>query len=413
MGIRRIFEALFILIAIAGCKKTTYTGCQSNADCYSGYVCYNGKCVECGTDADCGSGYSCFNYKCEKQNTEPIANAGSDISAYVGERVYLNGCYSEDADGDKLSYVWQQKSGPLVTLENYNTCLANFIAQQEGSLEFKLRVCDAKNACSEDSALVTITKQITQNNNRPVALAPSKLPEGFDEDCYNDYRNKAYGVDEISIGPGCPSYYLDALAGICKESRYDLHNNLKAEEEPIIWLVGQASDADGDALSYRWEQIEGPTTAIIYYPNSISTQVAFPNAVSGNYVFRFRVDDGKDYDYAYTKVYIRNNLRPVARDWATEEDCTATYQCTLPSINLSYDPDGEGGFRTGIIKCEFDFGDGSPHYIETQDNAPDGKFDCQTQHTYTSPGYYNFTITVTDNNGSVDQFSVDVNVSPP
>jgi hypothetical protein len=355
MGIKRIFEALFILIAIAGCIKTTYTGCQSNADCYSGYVCYNGKCVECGTDADCGSGYSCFNYKCEKQNTAPIANAGSDISAYVGEKVYLNGCYSEDADGDKLSYVWQQKSGPLVTLENYNTCLANFIAQQEGSLEFKLRVCDPKNACSEDSVLVTITKQITQNNNRPVALAPSELPKGFDEDCYNDYRNKAYGVSwfDVCINGICETVYNNSLAGICKETSYNLHNNLKAEEEPIIWLVGQASDADGDALSYRWEQIEGPTTAIIYYPNAISTQVAFPNAVSGNYVFRFRVDDGKDYDYAYTTVYIRNNLRPVAN--GANVVCSPGQSCSIPPINLSYDADGKGGFRTGIVKCEFDF----------------------------------------------------------
>jgi Cys-rich repeat protein len=401
MGIRRIFEALFILIAIAGCKKTTYTGCQSNADCYSGYVCFNGKCVECGTDADCGSGYSCFNYKCEKQNTAPVANAGSDISAYVGEKVYLNGCYSEDADGDKLSYVWQKVSGPSITLNNDTTCLANFVAQQEGSLEFKLRVCDSKNACSEDSVLVNIVKQITQNNNRPVALAPSELPKGFDEDCYNDYRNKAYGVT-WEILPGYGYHYNDELAGICKESRYDLHNNLKAEEEPIIWLVGEARDADGDALSYRWEQIEGPTSALIFYPNAISTQVAFPNAVSGNYIFRFRVDDGKDYDYAYTKVYIRNNLRPVVNG-STAETCLPNSPCTLPSINLSYDPDGKGGFRTGILKCEFDFGDGSPHYIESQDNAPDGKFDCQTQHIYTSSGYYYYTITATDNNGNIDQ----------
>jgi len=350
-----------------------------------------------------GQLYICQDNKFQlKQNTAPVANAGPDISAYVGEKVYLNGCYSEDADGDKLSYVWQKVSGPSITLNNDTTCLANFIAQQEGSLEFKLRVCDAKNACSEDSVLVNITKQITQNNNRPVALAPSKLPEGFDEECYNDYRNKAYGVS-INDNCDCKLDYNESLIGICKETSYNLHNNLKAEEEPIIWLVGQASDADGDALSYRWEQIEGPTSALIFYPNSISTQVAFPNAVSGNYVFRFRVDDGKDYDYAYTKVYIRNNLRPVANGGG-DPGCLAGYSCEIPAINLSYDADGKGGFRTGIIKCEIDFGDGSPHYIETQDNAPDGKFDCQTQHTYTSSNLYHYTITVTDNNGSTDQF---------
>jgi len=68
---------------------------------------------------------------------------------------------------------------------------------------------------------------------------------------------------------------MNQLAGICKESRYDLHNNLKAEEEPIIWLVGEASDADGDALSYRWEQIEGPTSALIFYPKPLAHKWPF------------------------------------------------------------------------------------------------------------------------------------------
>jgi hypothetical protein len=231
-------------------SSAVFVGCKDNANNSNNNN--NNSCEN-------GQLYICQDNKFQlKQNTAPVANAGTDISAYVGEKVYLNGCYSEDADGDKLSYVWQQKSGPLVTLENYNKCLANFIAQQEGSLEFKLRVCDAKNACSEDSVLVTITKQITQNNNRPVAFAPSELPKGFDEDCYNDYRNKAYGVIMEILSYCTREVYNESLIGICKESRYDLHNNLKAEEEPIIWLVGEASDADGDALSYRWEQIEGP-----------------------------------------------------------------------------------------------------------------------------------------------------------
>jgi hypothetical protein len=388
------YAALLSSAVLAGCKDNSNGNSNNNDNSNS---CENGQL------------YICQDNKFQlKQNTAPVANAGPDISAYVGEKVYLNGCYSEDADGDKLSYVWQQKSGPLVTLENYDKCLANFIAQQEGSLEFKLRVCDSKNACSEDSVLVNITKQITQNNNRPIALAPSELPKGFDEDCYNDYRNKAYGVSYTWVGY---PIYNDYLIGICKESRYDLHNNLKAEEEPIIWLVGEASDADGDALSYRWEQIEGPTTALIFYPNSISTQVAFPNAISGNYVFRFRVDDGKDYDYAYTKVYIRNNLRPVADGWG-DPGCLAGISCIIPSINLSYDPDGKGGFRTGIVKCDFNFGDGQG-YSESQDNAPDGKFDCATRHTYASTGYYNLTITVTDNNASTGQWTLRIIVDPP
>jgi Tol biopolymer transport system component len=59
----------------------------------------------------------------------------------------------------------------------------------------------------------------------------------------------------------------------------------------------------------------------------------------------------------------------------------------------SYDLDGQ------IVKYQFDFGDGSS-YTETPDNAPDGKFDGITTHSYDSEGKYNISLIVTDNQGA-------------
>ena len=39
-------------------------------------------------------------------NRPPVAEAGQDISANVGEYVHLDGTGSHDPDGDELSYSW-------------------------------------------------------------------------------------------------------------------------------------------------------------------------------------------------------------------------------------------------------------------------------------------------------------------
>jgi len=92
------YAALLSSAVLVGCKDNSNGNSNNNDNSNS---CENGQL------------YICQDNKFQlKQNTAPVANAGNDVSAYVGEKVYLNGCYSEDADGDKLSYVWQQKSGP-------------------------------------------------------------------------------------------------------------------------------------------------------------------------------------------------------------------------------------------------------------------------------------------------------------
>lgn len=92
-------------------------------------------------------------------NTPPIANAGSDQTTTGGLNVYLNGTGSSDAEGPIASYLWQQTSGPAVTLTGATTATPSFSAPRVTTstvLTFNLTVTDGSGATSTDSVAVTV-----------------------------------------------------------------------------------------------------------------------------------------------------------------------------------------------------------------------------------------------------------------
>jgi beta-glucosidase len=61
-----------------------------------------------------------------------------------------------------------------------------------------------------------------------------------------------------------------------------------------------STDADNDALTYKWEQIAGPSAVTI---NNATTSLARATGLkAGDYYFKLTVDDGKDVDFDIVKV---------------------------------------------------------------------------------------------------------------
>ena len=68
-----------------------------------------------------------------------------------------------------------------------------------------------------------------------------------------------------------------------------------------ITLNGSSStDIDNDPLTYKWEQIAGPSMSVISNLNSVINKLT--NLKKGDYYFKLTVDDGKDADYDIVKV---------------------------------------------------------------------------------------------------------------
>lgn len=175
-------------------------------------------------------------------NAGPTANAGSGASVRGGVTVPLNGTGSTDGDGDTLTYAWTQISGPAVTIANPTNANASFTAPiglaASQQLRFRLTVSDGVDSATADVDYTVLP------NNPPLANA---------------------GPDQGPINTG-----------------------------QTVTLNGNASsDPDGNAITFQWTQVSGPTVTLIN-PTSASPSFVAPT-VQGtqNLVFQLVVNDGQ------------------------------------------------------------------------------------------------------------------------
>jgi MYXO-CTERM domain-containing protein len=169
-------------------------------------------------------------------NHIPVANAGADMQAKVGDTVTLDGSASSDADGDTLTYSWRQVSGAMVTMSAQNVAKPTFVASAQGTFVFGLIVNDSKIDSEEDTVTVTVGGA----NQAPVAVVQSPLT--------------AYVNDTVT-------------------------------------LDGSAShDPNGDTLTYTWSQTSGDPMTLTDDKKNVATFVA---EKAGDFEFKLTVSDGK------------------------------------------------------------------------------------------------------------------------
>ena len=95
----------------------------------------------------------------ESNNNEPIADAGTDLEVFQGENVELDGSDSYDTDGDEITYLWSQISGPQITLANSDSATPTFMSPDGDSdmtLAFELVVSDGISTSQPSSMTVLV-----------------------------------------------------------------------------------------------------------------------------------------------------------------------------------------------------------------------------------------------------------------
>ncbi|UBO74946.1 glycosyl hydrolase family 18 protein [Aeromonas rivuli] len=186
-------------------------------------------------------------------NKPPIANAGKDLGVTGPASVTLDGSASRDPEGSAIGYAWVQVSGPAVQLAGANQAQASFNLDgvtQDVNLVFELTVTDADGLKAKDQTVVT-----------------NKAPQ----------PNLA------------PTVTLPATANV--------------ESGKQVSIQAQASDPNGDTLSYQWTVPAGLT---VTGQNSATLVVTGPavDAATG-YDLSVTVTDGALDAQASTRLTVK------------------------------------------------------------------------------------------------------------
>ncbi|NBT39198.1 MAG: autotransporter domain-containing protein [Alphaproteobacteria bacterium] len=332
-------------------------------------------------------------------NRLPIADAGQNQTVEMGTVVTLDGTESFDRDGQDLSYNWSQVSGSHVVLSDHTLAQPTFTApmltadQQDQEVVFRLVVNDGVGDSGQSFVVVTVQGSSTTNQ-MPVAdpglsiIANSGALISLDGSASFGFGQEAllYNWSQIS-GPTVvlsnpssdkPTFVAPSLKR--DESNESILFSLVVQDElgssepkfvdvtvvaprnrvPIadagvnkttisgysIVLDGSRStDADGDVLTYNWEQVLGADVSLSN-PKSATpifeTPVLHIGDLNQTFAFDLTVDDGFELSQpsrVFVTVEAPQNMIPFA-DAGADQRVVSGSTVVLTGGN-SYDPNGQ------------------------------------------------------------------------
>ncbi|MBR9726596.1 glycosyl hydrolase family 18 protein [Shewanella intestini] len=209
-------------------------------------------------------------------NKAPIAQVGADQDVNGPATVTLNGGLSRDPEGLALTYLWQQTSGPSVSLVDATLVQASFnvdAATTDTQYRFTLTVTDPEGLT--DSATTTVTNLAPQDNRAPsvsvvstasvnagqniVIAATASDPDG-DSLVYNwslPTGISATGADTDSVLVSAPNVSVDTqytLTVVVSDGAYDAQAQVNLTVIAPVVVEG-CENSDPDATNHSaWEQ---------------------------------------------------------------------------------------------------------------------------------------------------------------
>ena len=354
-------------------------------------------------------------------NQAPVAVAEATPTSGVAPlAVNFTGSNSTD-DGTIVTYAWDFQDGGTSSEAD-----PQYTFNTAGNYDVTLTVTDDGGLTDTDT--ITIVVSDPSGNEPPVALAEATPVSGTvplevaftGSNSTDDGTIVTYAWDFQDGGTSdqadpvytfnTPGEYVVSLTVTDDEGLTDTDTILievfSSDEDPIVdagedvtltlpdnsvVLAGTASDPDGgDIVSYQWV-FDGPGTPTL--SGADTAELTVSDLVEGTYIFTLTVidDDGQTASDSVVVTVLSGTGNPVAVAEATPESGTAPLDVAFTGSNST--DDGT------IVSYSWDFGDGN-----TSDVA-------DPQHTYTNPGTYQVSLTVTDDSGLTDTATLTIVVS--
>lgn len=220
-------------------------------------------------------------------NVPPVAEAGTNIAALLGDIVTLDGSGSSDANGDQISFRWffvSIPAGSSAVLVNNGSVTPTFQTDRAGDYVVRLTVNDG--------------------------LADSE----------NDYVT-------VSVGNSAPVA--------------DAGPDQSGSTESYVYLDGSNShDLDNDTLSYRWNMLSRPAGSTAQLIDPYSANPRFFLDVQGDYIVQLIVNDGTVESEPDRVIVTVGNLKPIARAQFDQTGQLFTGDTVTLDGTGSFDPDG-------------------------------------------------------------------------
>ncbi|MDS4041712.1 MAG: PKD domain-containing protein, partial [Candidatus Competibacter sp.] len=266
-------------------------------------------------------------------NSKPVANAGPDRSARVGDTVTLDGSGSSDVDGDAITYVWTLiglPDGSAAALNAPTTFKPTLSLDRPGTYVAQLIVRDGQadsdpdtvtvstentapvaNAGPDQSARVESTVTLdgsgsTDADGNPLTYRWSWLdyPVGSGATLSDPAAVKpSFGVDkagaytaQLIVNDGTVDSDPDTTTVSTENSRpvANAGPDMAAFVDDPVTLDGDgSSDPDGNSLVYKWALSTRPTGSTAVLRNATAPQAEFTPDVAGDYVAQLIVSDGQ------------------------------------------------------------------------------------------------------------------------
>lgn len=141
----------------------------------------------------------------------PVADAGTDIEAFVESTVTLDGTGSEDPDGGVLTYNWeltQVPAGSDAVMSSATSANANFTPEVPGNYTARLTVEDEDGNTDDDEVLITVEEDGAPGA-ETIIVDEDINSDTVWEDIFNDPNRADYRIEAnidvnalLSIAPG-------------------------------------------------------------------------------------------------------------------------------------------------------------------------------------------------------------------
>ncbi len=237
-----------------------------------------------------------------------------------------------DVDGEITSYMWEKISGPdamMIGTENAKLELFDLV---EGIYEYKLTVTDNENATGSDYVLITVNPEGT--NISPIVDLGNNISENLPLDSLvisgnisdsdgviiNSSWSKLSGANVVTEendgtlvlknliagtyifrltveDDGGATAFDDIIVTINPEgTNRNPQSNAGSDlnitlPQNSITIFGSGSDPDGDALTFEWSQLSGPS--IVALEGIDNAELYLAELIEGYYVFELTVTDSK------------------------------------------------------------------------------------------------------------------------